>query len=81
MNAEITKIYTERLESVRNRARMLRDALADPSALSEIAIDGVSEKIPRAQLVQELKELEAEELSLMMKAAGRSSRIFKVDLR
>lgn len=77
---EITKIYTERLESVRNRIRILRDALADPSALSEIAIDGVSEKIPRADLVRELKELEAEELSLVQKAAGRSSRVFKVDL-
>lgn len=53
---------------------MLRDVLSEPSALSEIAIDGVSEKIPRVQLVQELKELEAEELSLMMKASGRPSR-------
>lgn len=78
---EITKIYTERLESVRNRIRILRDALADPSALSEIAIDGVSEKIPRADLVRELKELEAEELALVQKTAGRSARIFKVNLR
>lgn len=77
----LTHVLEERLESVRNRIRMLRDVLSDPSALSEIAIDGVSEKIPRAQLVQELKELEAEELSLMMKASGRPSRIFKVDLR
>lgn len=77
----LTNVLEERLESVRNRIRMLRDVLSDPSALSEIAIDGVSEKIPRAQLVQELKELEAEELSLMMKASGRPSRIFKVDLR
>lgn len=78
---EITKLYRERLESVQARIRILRDALADPSALSEIAIDGVSEKIPRADLVRELKELEAEELSLVQKAAGRSARIFKVDLR
>lgn len=77
----LTHVLEERLESVRNRIRMLRDVLSDPSALSEIAIDGVSEKIPRAQLVQELKELEAEEQSLMMKASGRPSRIFKVDLR
>lgn len=77
----LTHVLEERLESVRNRIRMLRDVLSDPSALSEIAIDGVSEKIPRAQIVQELKELEAEELSLMMKASGRPSRIFKVDLR
>lgn len=77
----LTHVLEERLESVRNRIRMLRDVLSDSSALSEIAIDGVSEKIPRAQLVQELKELEAEELSLMMKASGRPSRIFKVDLR
>lgn len=77
----LTHVLEERLESVRNRIRMLRDVLSDPSALSEIAIDGVSEKIPRAQLVQELKELETEELSLMMKASGRPSRIFKVDLR
>lgn len=77
----LTHVLEERLESVRNRIHMLRDALSDPSSLSEIAIDGVSEKIPRAQLVQELKELEAEELSLMMKASGRPSRIFKVDLR
>lgn len=77
---EITNLYRERLESVRNRIRMLRDVLTDPSALSEVAIDGVSEKIPRAQLVQELKELEAEELALVQKAAGRSSRVFKVDL-
>ena len=77
----LTHVLEERLESVRNRIRMLRDVLSDPSALSEIAIDGVSEKIPRAQLVQELKELEAEELSLMMKASGRPSRIFRVDLR
>ena len=77
----LTHVLEERLESVRNRIRMLRDVLSDPSALSEIAIDGVSEKTPRAQLVQELKELEAEELSLVQKAAGRSARIFKVDLR
>ena len=77
----MVEIYQERLESVRNRIRILRDVLADPSSLSEIAIDGVSEKVQRAQLVQELKELEAEELSLMMKASGRPSRIFKVDLR
>ena len=77
----MNEIFQERLESVRKRIAMIRDALADPSTLSEITIDGVSEKVQRSQLVKELKDLESEELSLMARLAGKSSRIFKVDLR
>ena len=78
MNREICQ---ERLASVRARITVLRDALADPSSLSEISIDGVSEKIPRADLVKELTQLEREELTLMNELAGVSSRVFRVDLR
>ena len=73
-------LWQERLESVRQRIRILRDVLSDPSSLSEIAIDGVSEKVQRSQLVKELKELEIEESTLLSQLSGRSSRLFKVDL-
>lgn len=66
----------ERLESIRRRIKILREALEDPSMLTEITVDGVSEKFNRADARQELKELEAEESRL----CGRTPRIYGIRL-
>lgn len=66
----------ERLASIRRRIKILRDALEDPSLLTEITIDGISERFDRAQAREELKELEIEESRLT-----RSSRLYKVVLK
>ena len=66
----------ERLESIRRRIKILREALEDPSLLTEITIDGISERFDRAQAREELKELEVEESRLT-----RSSRLYKVVLK
>lgn len=67
-------IDSEKLNSVRRRIKILRDALEDPSMLTEITVDGVNEKFDRAQARVELKELEAEESRLM----GQTSRIYGI---
>lgn len=66
----------ERLASIRRRIKILREALEDPSLLTEITIDGISERFDRAQAREELKELEVEESRLT-----RSSRLYKVVLK
>lgn len=66
----------ERLESIRRRIKILREALEDPSLLTEITIDGISERFDRSQAREELKELEVEESRLT-----RSSRLYKVVLK
>lgn len=66
----------ERLESIRRRIKILRDALEDPSLLTEITIDGISERFDRAQAREELKELEIEESRL-----SRGSRLYQVVLK
>lgn len=66
----------ERLASVRRRIKILRDALEDPTMLTELTIDGVSERFDRAQAREELKELELEESRLT-----RPSRLYQVVLK
>lgn len=51
----------EKLASIRKRIKVIRDALEDPSLITELTIDGVAEKVNRAELRAELRELEAEE--------------------
>lgn len=65
---------SERLASIRRRIKILRDALEDPSMLTEITVDGVNERFDRAQARAELRELEAEESRL----TGRSSRLYGI---
>lgn len=66
----------ERLASVRRRIKILREALEDPTMLTELTIDGVSERFDRAQAREELKELELEESRLT-----RPSRLYQVVLK
>lgn len=66
----------ERLASIRRRIKILREALEDPSLLTEITIDGISERFDRAQAREELKELEVEESRLT-----RGSRLYRVVLK
>lgn len=63
----------ERLASIRRRIKILREVLEDPSLLTEITIDGISERFDRAQAREELKELEIEESRLT-----RGSRLYQV---
>lgn len=66
----------ERLANVRERIRLIREALADPSTLSEITIDGVTEKFDRTALRAELRELEVEEARL----TGSGGRLYGIRL-
>lgn len=66
----------ERLASIRRRIKILREVLEDPSLLTEITIDGISERFDRAQAREELKELEIEESRLT-----RGSRLYQVVLK
>ena len=72
----MTNDQQEKLESVRRRIKILREALEDPSLLTELTIDGVSERFDRAQAREELKELELEESRLT-----RPSRLYQVVLK
>lgn len=67
----------ERLEILRSRISMLRHALADPSMLTNLSIDGVSETFNRADARAELKELEAEYDRL----TGASRRVYGIKLQ
>ena len=67
----------ERLQSVQNRIAIIRAALEDPSLVTELTIDGVSERLNRRELREELRELEAEEAIL----TGRSARIFGIRMQ
>ena len=66
----------EKLQSIRKRIAMLREVLADPTMLTEIQIDGLSEKLDRREVREELKELEAEEARL----TGNASRLYGIRL-
>lgn len=65
---------TKKLESIQRRIKLLRAALEDESLLTEVSVDGVSERMDRAQVVAELKDLEAEEARL----TGRSRRLYGI---
>lgn len=67
----------ERLASVRRRIKAIREALEDPTLLTSVSVDGVSESFDRADLRKELKELEKEEAEL----SGAFQRVFSVGLR
>lgn len=64
----------EKLASIRRRIQIIREALEDPSLITEITVDGVSERVDRRTLREELKELEAEESRL----SGKTSRIYGI---
>lgn len=64
----------EKLESIQRRIKLLRAALEDESLLTEVSVDGVSERLDRAQIIAELKDLEAEEARL----TGRSRRLYGI---
>lgn len=66
-----------RIASVMTRIVNLRAALEDPSLLTEISIDGIAERLDRAQARAELRELEAEYDRL----TGRTSRVYGIDLQ
>ena len=66
-----------RIASVMTRIVNLRAALEDPSLLTEISIDGIAERLDRAQARAELRELETEYDRL----TGRTSRIYGIDLQ
>lgn len=66
----------EKLESIQRRIKLLRAALEDESLLTEVSVDGVSERLDRAQIIAELKDLEAEEALL----TGRKSRLYGIRL-
>ena len=77
----MASIYEERLTSVRARIAVVRAALEDASTLSDVSIVGASERFDRRALRDELKELEAQETSLLNQIAGRSTRVYRVDMR
>lgn len=67
----------ERLASIRRRIAVIREALEDPTLITNLAIDGVSETFDRAALRAELKELEFEE----RQTTGDFQRVFSVGLK
>ncbi len=71
----------DKLESVKKRIQILRSALEDETTLSEISIDGVTEKFDRAAMTKELKALEEEESRLEQLASGRNPRLISVYIR
>ena len=71
----------EKLENCQTRIRVIRETLADTSYLSDITIDGVSEKIDRKALREELKELEEEEAKLQNALNGVNSKLFGIQMR
>ena len=71
----------EKLENCQTRIRVIRETLADTSYLSDITIDGVSEKIDRKALREELKELEEEEAKLRNALNGVNSKLFGIQMR
>lgn len=67
----------EKLNSIRRRIKNLREALEDPTLLTTVAVDGVSETVDRAGLRAELKELEEEEARL----TGATRRVYSIGFR
>lgn len=72
----LTPEDAERLASIKRRISTIRAALEDPSLITEITIDGVSEKVNRSELRAELRELEAEERIL----SGTSAKLYGIRL-
>lgn len=71
----------EKLENTQTRIRVIRETLADTSYLSDITIDGVSEKIDRKALREELKELEEEEAKLQNALNGVNPKLLGIQMR
>lgn len=70
-------LIEERLESVRTRISAIRAILEDPTTITDITIDGISERIDRRALIEELRMLERQELQLLNGTSG--SRFHNVD--
>lgn len=77
MTNEETK--SDKLKSIRKRIELLRNALEDPTLLTEIEIgtDAIKERFNRKEACEELRKLEAEEDLL----TGRRSRVYGISLR
>ena len=70
-------IIEDRLSSVRKRISAIRAILEDPTTITDITIDGISERIDRRALIEELRMLERQELQLLNGTSG--SRFHNVD--
>lgn len=71
----------EKLANTRQRIALIRETLANPTFFTEISIDGVSEKIDRKALQEELVALEAEEQKLIDQINGVNPKLFGVQFR
>lgn len=73
-----TDITAERLASVRARIAAIRQVLEDPAYLTDVTIDGISERVNRQALVTELRDLERQEV-LLLRGGTSGSRFHNVD--
>lgn len=71
----------EKLANVRERITIIRETLANPTFFTDLTIDGVSEKIDRKQLIEELQGLEAEEARLLDEINGVNPRLLGIQMR
>ena len=69
-------LIEDRLLAVRARITAIREILADPAYLTDVTIDGISERINRQALGGELRDLERQEILLLR---GSGSRWHNVD--
>ena len=67
---------SEKLESIRRRIAIIRQALESPDLITTIEIDGIAEKVDRKQLNEELRDLEWQEAVL----SGKSRRAKTIDM-
>ena len=67
---------SEKLESIRRRIAIIRQALESPDLITTIEIDGIAEKFDRKQLNEELRNLEWQEAVL----SGKSRRAKTIDM-
>lgn len=74
-------LLDDRLQSVRKRIAIIRQALEDPTTVSNFSIDGLDEKFNRADLRNELKDLESQELALLRQIQGSPARIHGISLK
>lgn len=65
-----------KLESIRRRIAIIRQALESPDLITTIEIDGITEKVDRKQLNEELRDLEWQEAVL----SGKSRRAKTIDM-
>ena len=80
-NTKLKMTTYEKLANTRQRIASIRETLANPTFFSEITIDGVSEKIDRKALREELAELEAEEQRLLDQINGVNPKLFGIQMR